>query len=65
MNEVQGVVAHELGHIADGHVILGEQAMKPAMKMQLLSMVLGLATLAWAAVRRAWAVMAARGSKRR
>ena len=30
-NEVQGVIAHELGHIADGHVILGEQAMKPAM----------------------------------
>jgi len=46
VNEVQGVVAHELGHIADGHVILSEQAMKPAMKMQLLSMVLGLATIA-------------------
>ena len=46
VNEVQGVVAHELGHIADGHVVLSEQAMKPAMKMQLLSMVLGLATIA-------------------
>ncbi|KTW02920.1 M48 family metalloprotease [Sphingomonas sanguinis] len=46
VNEVQGVVAHELGHIADGHVVLSEQAMKPAMKMQLLSMVLGLATVA-------------------
>ncbi|SFP47737.1 Putative Zn-dependent protease, contains TPR repeats [Sphingomonas rubra] len=45
-NEVQGVIAHEVGHIADGHVISGEAAMKPAMKMTLLSMVLGLAAVA-------------------
>ena len=45
-NEVQGVIAHEVGHIADGHVITGEAAMKPAMKMTLLSMVLGLAAVA-------------------
>lgn len=46
VNEVQGVVAHELGHIADGHVVLGDAAMKPAMGMYLLSMVLGLAAMA-------------------
>ena len=46
VNEVQGGVAHELGHIADGHVVLGDAAMKPAMGMYLLSMVLGLAAMA-------------------
>ena len=59
VNEVQGVVAHELGHIADGHVILSEQAMKPAMKMQLLSMVLGLATIAMGGGAAGMGVMAA------
>lgn len=59
VNEVQGVVAHELGHIADGHVVLSEQAMKPAMKMQLLSMVLGLATIAMGGGAAGMGVMAA------
>jgi len=59
VNEVQGVVAHELGHIADGHVVLSEQAMKPAMKMQLLSMVLGLATVALGGGAAGMGVMAA------
>ncbi|KQR83102.1 M48 family metalloprotease [Sphingomonas sp. Leaf343] len=45
-NQVQGVIAHELGHIADGHVLSGEAAMKPAMKISILSMVLGLAAIA-------------------
>lgn len=45
-NQVQGVIAHELGHIADGHVLTGEAAAKPAMGMYLLSMVLGLAAMA-------------------
>ncbi|MBB5714232.1 M48 family metalloprotease [Sphingomonas aerophila] len=45
-NQVQGVIAHELGHIADGHVLTGAQAAKPAMGMYLLSMVLGLAAMA-------------------
>lgn len=45
-NQVQGVIAHELGHIADGHIISGEQAQKPAMGIYLLSMVLGLAAMA-------------------
>lgn len=45
-NEVQGVIAHELGHIADGHVLAGEAAMRPAMGIYLLSMVLGVAAMA-------------------
>jgi len=45
-NQVQGVIAHELGHIADGHVALGDRGAKPAMAIYLLSMVLGLATAA-------------------
>jgi predicted Zn-dependent protease len=44
--EVQGVIAHEVGHIADGHVISGEAAQKPAMAMTILSMVLGLGAIA-------------------
>ncbi|MEN2785759.1 M48 family metalloprotease [Sphingomonas qilianensis] len=42
-NEVQGVIAHELGHIADGHVVLQDAGSKPAMGITLLSMVVGLA----------------------
>jgi predicted Zn-dependent protease len=45
-NEVQGVIAHELGHIADGHVVLSDAGTKPAMAITLLSMVLGLAAMA-------------------
>jgi len=45
-NQVQGVIAHELGHIADGHVMLADRGTKPAMGIYLLSMVLGLATMA-------------------
>ncbi|HEU0045165.1 M48 family metalloprotease [Sphingomonas sp.] len=45
-NEVQGVLAHELGHIADGHVVLGAAGARPAMGISLLSMVLGLAAIA-------------------
>ena len=45
-NEVQGVIAHELGHIADGHVALGDAGLKPAMGITLLSLVLGIAAIA-------------------
>ena len=45
-NEVQGVIAHELGHIADGHVILADRGARPAVGITLLSMVLGLAAIA-------------------
>src|SRR6478735_10792470 len=42
-NEVQGVLAHELGHITGGHVISGTQAAGNAMKIQVLSMLAGVA----------------------
>lgn len=45
-NQVQGVIAHELGHIADGHVVLADAGTKPALGVTLLSMVLGLAAIA-------------------
>ncbi len=45
-NEVQGVIAHELGHIADGHVALQDAALKPALAITLLSMVIGIAAIA-------------------
>ena len=45
-NQVQGVIAHELGHIADGHIVTSSQGQKPAMGIYLLSMVLGLAAMA-------------------
>ena len=45
-NQVQGVIAHELGHVADGHVILSDGGTRPALGIQILSMVLGLAAMA-------------------
>ena len=45
-NEVQGVIAHELGHIADGHVVLADAGVKPALGISLLSLVLGIAAMA-------------------
>ncbi|TKD52214.1 M48 family metalloprotease [Sphingomonas baiyangensis] len=45
-NEVQGVIAHELGHVAGGHVPLSGQMMQGATGMTLLSLVLGVAAIA-------------------
>ncbi len=45
-NQVQGVIAHELGHIADGHVLLQAEGVRPALGIMLLSMVLGVAAIA-------------------
>ena len=45
-NQVQGVLAHELGHVADGHVVLADAGIKPALGIQLLSMVIGIAAAA-------------------
>jgi predicted Zn-dependent protease len=44
-NEVQGVMAHELGHITGGHMISGYDAMAKATKIQLLSMLAGVAAM--------------------
>ncbi|WP_240504391.1 M48 family metalloprotease [Tsuneonella mangrovi] len=48
-NEVQGVIAHELGHITGGHVIAASQGSKEATGVTILSLVLaGLAAAAGA-----------------
>jgi predicted Zn-dependent protease len=46
VNQVQGVVAHELGHIAGGHVVRMAEGEKPAMGIMLLSLLLGAAAIA-------------------
>ena len=45
-NEVQGVIAHEVGHIVAGHVPLQDQAMKGVMGVTIVSLLLGVAAMA-------------------
>ena len=52
INQVQGVVAHELGHITGGHIIRMEQGVAQATRISILSLIVGLAAIAagaWAA----------------
>ncbi len=58
-NEVQGVIAHELGHIAGGHVVLGSRGYQEAMGVTLISLVLGLAAVAAGAGEAGAGIMAA------
>jgi predicted Zn-dependent protease len=58
-NEVQGVVAHELGHITGGHVISGAQGQKAALSITLLSLLLGAAAMAMGGAEAGAGVMAA------
>ena len=44
--EIQGVFAHELGHIVGGHVIRGDEGARPATAITLLSLLLGAAAAA-------------------
>lgn len=46
VNQVQGVIAHELGHIADGHIAGADAGMRPAMGIYLLSLLLGAGAIA-------------------
>jgi predicted Zn-dependent protease len=46
INEVQGVIAHELGHVTGGHVPLSGQMMKQATGISIVSLVLGIAAMA-------------------
>ena len=57
--EVQGVIAHELGHVADGHIPLQDAGLKPAIGITILSMVLGIAAAAAGAGEAAAAMMSA------
>jgi predicted Zn-dependent protease len=45
-NEVQGVIAHELGHVAGGHIIRINEGVKTATGITLLSLLLGAAAIA-------------------
>lgn len=45
-NEVQGVIAHELGHITGGHIVRFGEGMKAATGITLLSLLLGVAAMA-------------------
>ncbi|MFD1787681.1 M48 family metalloprotease [Sphingomonas floccifaciens] len=45
-NEVQGVIAHEVGHIANGHIPLQSQGYSGAMGISLVSLLLGVAAMA-------------------
>jgi predicted Zn-dependent protease len=45
-NEVQGVIAHELGHVTGGHVIRFAEGMKEATGITILSLLLGVAAMA-------------------
>ena len=45
-NEIQGVFAHELGHITGGHIIRIGEGMKVATGITLLSLLLGVAAMA-------------------
>ncbi len=46
VNQIQGVVAHELGHIEGGHVIRSSEGIKEATGIQIVSMLLGAAAIA-------------------
>jgi predicted Zn-dependent protease len=58
-NEVQGVVAHELGHITGGHILRFEEGAKMATGIMLLSLVLGAAAMAAGAGEAGAGIMAA------
>jgi predicted Zn-dependent protease len=45
-NEVQGVIAHELGHLASGDILRGADGAKAATGITLLSLLLGAAAIA-------------------
>jgi predicted Zn-dependent protease len=58
-NEVQGVIAHEIGHITGGHIIRSGEGIGKATNISILSMVLGVAAALAGAGEAAMGVMAA------
>jgi len=59
VNEVQGVIAHEIGHVAGGHVIRSSEGIKTATGITLLSLLLGAAAIAAGAGEAGAGIMAA------
>ena len=45
-NELQGVIAHELGHVVGGHIIRIGEGVKQATSVSILSLLLGVAAMA-------------------
>ncbi len=58
-NEVQGVMAHELGHITGGHIIRYSEGIGEATNVTILSMLLGVAAMAAGAGEAGMGIMAA------
>lgn len=58
-NELKGVLAHETGHIAGGHLERGSEAMQKATVPMLLSMIAGIAAAALGGGNAGMAIMAA------
>ena len=58
-NEVQGVMAHELGHITGGHIIRFDEGIKSATGITILSLILGAAAIAAGAGDAGMGIMAA------
>lgn len=58
-NEVQGVIAHELAHVANGHIVNQDIGIKPAIGITLLSLALGVAAAAAGAAEAAAGIMSA------
>jgi predicted Zn-dependent protease len=58
-NEVQGVIAHEIGHITGGHIIRSGEGIGKATNISILSMVLGVAAALAGAGEAAMGVIAA------
>ncbi len=58
-NEVQGVIAHELGHVAGGHAIRFSEGVKVATGISLLSLLAGALAIAAGAGDAGMAIMAA------
>ena len=59
VDEVQGVIAHELGHVAGGHIIRSSEGIKTATGITLLSLLLGAAAIAAGAGEAGAGIMAA------
>ena len=59
VNELQGVIAHELGHVAGGHSIRIDEGVKEATGIQLATMVLGALAIAAGAGDAAMGIMMA------
>ncbi|WP_416222287.1 M48 family metalloprotease [Sphingomonas sp. LY160] len=58
VNQLQGVIAHELGHVAGGHVIRNSEGAGKASGISILSLVLGAAAMAAGAGEAGMGIMA-------